>query len=83
MRSTERSGFLFATPTFWQGIARILDLGGVLNTYNTCDSDQEADRVALASDWYAIGLDFREAFGSEVEVSRRALAKQESLPLGI
>ena len=55
------SGFLFARPTFWEGVSRIMDLGGTLQEYNTSQSDPEADTRALRADWYAIGEDLKAA----------------------
>ena len=51
------AGLLFSQPTFLSGAARSLDLGGVFNSYNYSPSPDEADRMAIASDWYAVGAD--------------------------
>lgn len=51
------SDFLFAMPSFKNGMARILDFGSTLNIYNTSDSSEEADCNALYSDWYVVGQD--------------------------
>ena len=56
-----RSDFLFATPSFLEGLARILDLGGTLNEYNYSESDEEADEIALWMDWAVVGTDLRNA----------------------
>ncbi|HUY78541.1 MAG TPA: hypothetical protein VMV29_17350 [Ktedonobacterales bacterium] len=52
------SELLFARPSFLEGVARLFDFGGTLDTYNdeglTAD---EANASALASDWRAIGQD--------------------------
>ena len=45
-----RSDFLFATPTFIYGAARVLDLYGVFDAYNSSSTDYEADYKALWSD---------------------------------
>lgn len=62
------SEFLFARSDFWSGMARVLDMGCPLNVYNTSRDGWEADRRALASDWAAVGDDFRTAI---VEMKRR------------
>lgn len=48
---------LFARPSFWEGVARILDWGGTLQTYNRSRSAKEADENALRSDWRMVGQD--------------------------
>ena len=54
------SGFLlFATPSFWSGAARVLDLGGTFDVYRTSESDTLADEHALAADWAVVGGDLR------------------------
>jgi len=49
---------MFITPTFLNGAARVLDIGGTLNDW---DSIMDADDIANASDWYAVGQDLSEA----------------------
>jgi hypothetical protein len=51
---------LYNRPTFFGGMARCLDIGGTLREFNTSPTGQDADRIALASDWYAIGEDMRQ-----------------------
>lgn len=48
---------LFARPSFIEGMARVLDMGGTLNEYNTSPNGAEADAIAIWSDWAAIGQD--------------------------
>ena len=55
------SGQLFALPSAFTGIARLLDLGHTFTEYNDHDTPEEADRAAMASDWYAVGDDLAEA----------------------
>jgi hypothetical protein len=55
------SDFLFAQPSFLSGAARVLDLGGTYDSYNTSDSAEEADFTALQMDWYVVGNDLRDA----------------------
>jgi hypothetical protein len=49
--------FLFARPSFLEGIARVLDLGNTLREYNDSQSTAEADLIAIGTDWSAIGRD--------------------------
>ena len=53
------SSFLFAEPSFLEGIARIFDLGNTLSVYNSSSSPQDADFWACYSDYEAIGEDIR------------------------
>lgn len=54
-----RTARLFARPSFMEGFARVIDIGGTLNIYNVDETEQEADAKALSSDWWAIGDDLR------------------------
>ena len=47
------SDFLYARPSFLEGMARVMDIGGALNEYNNFLSDEDADFVALWMDWSA------------------------------
>ena len=70
-----RSDFLFATPTFVSGAARVLDLYGVLDAYNVSETGQEADYKALHSDWSIAG----QALFSAMKQFERSLPP-DSLP---
>lgn len=52
-----RSSFLFADPSFIDGLASVLDIGGTLSEYNNSKSPEEADARALHADWTAVGED--------------------------
>lgn len=54
------STFLFAEPSFTEGIARVVDLGGALNVYNSSASPEEADWLAIFADWRAVGEDLND-----------------------
>lgn len=49
------SSFLFARPSFIEGMARIVDFGNTLSQYNTSPDGATADARALAADWQAVG----------------------------
>lgn len=51
------SELLFARPSFLEGMARLFDFGDTLSEYNSALTPEQADRLALASDWRAVGLD--------------------------
>ena len=51
--------FLFVQPSFLSGTARVLDLGATFDSYNFSDTPEEADRLAIMSDFYTIGNDLR------------------------
>ncbi len=53
----EDTGFLFANPSFLQGIASAIDIGGTLIEYNASMTPQAADARAIASDWAITGKD--------------------------
>jgi hypothetical protein len=58
---SDYTSYLFARPSFLEGVARIFDFSGSLNKYNVSRTPAEADRVALANDWKAVGEDMRSA----------------------
>ena len=53
--------FLYARPSFAEGAARILDMGGTLNSYNKSLSAEQADLFAIYSDWLSVGADLEVA----------------------
>ena len=56
-RMNKYTDFLFARPSFLEGVARVLDLGGTLQEYNRSLSEEDADFIALAADTKAVGDD--------------------------
>ncbi len=59
------TSFLFATPSFLEGLARTLDLGATLDEYNSSITPEQADFLALKNDWEVIGNDFAIAIEKE------------------
>jgi hypothetical protein len=55
---TDFSYVLFARPSFIEGMARVLDIGGTLQEYNTSPSGREADALAFRADMKALRHDF-------------------------
>lgn len=62
MFKKSQSDFLFAQPSFLSGAARVLDMAGSFDRYNSSD---DPDSLAIASDWYVIGGDLRAALEQE------------------
>ena len=56
-----KSRFLFARPSFMEGMARVVDLGGTLQVYNSSATPKEADQRAILADWLAVGEDIHAA----------------------
>lgn len=56
-----RRFILYARPSFWEGVARLIDFGGALNVYHSSETEEEADEKAIRSDWEAVGGDMRAA----------------------
>ena len=76
-----RTDFLFARPSFLSGMARVLDLFGVFDSYNESRSTEEADARAMYADWRVVGQDIYDAsttFDREIQSERE---RQLSLPL--
>jgi len=53
--------FLSADSSPLFGAARVLDMCGVFDQYNTSQSEEEADSKALFWDWAMVGEDLRNA----------------------
>jgi hypothetical protein len=60
------SEFLFARPSFLEGVGRILDFAGSMTEYNQSQSPEEADLRALQADWAILGEDMRTAAQASV-----------------
>jgi hypothetical protein len=56
--------FLFATPSLWSGMARMLDIYGQFDSYNASETEETADAKALYSDFRMIGQDLKHAIES-------------------
>lgn len=53
------SSFLFPQTGAFDGVARLLDLGGTMVRYNSSRDEGGADTRALRADLAAVGEDFR------------------------
>ena len=65
--------FLYARPDALDGVARTLDLGGTFDEYNTSLTPEQADALAIASDWQVVGDDLEGAIATFAENHRAAL----------
>jgi len=52
---------LYAQPSFVEGIARLMDMMGMLNEYNYSNTPTEADYRATWSDWVMVREDIMHA----------------------
>lgn len=53
--------YLYARPSLWSGLARLLDLRASFDVYNEALTPAQADVLALRSDWQAVGSDLWKA----------------------
>lgn len=51
----------YAKSSFWEGIARLMDISGSFSYYDTTLTPTEEDNLALLSDWLVVGDDLRES----------------------
>lgn len=76
-----KSDFLFAMPSFWSGVARLLDLMGVFDDYNRSETPNEADARAMYADWAMVGQDLiKSADQFEIEVDQADSRQQRLFP---
>lgn len=50
--------FLFALPSFIEGMASVVDLAGSFHIYNMDPTPKEADFRAIRNDWLVLADDF-------------------------
>jgi hypothetical protein len=54
-----RSTFLFALPTWEEGVGRLVDFANALTEYNSTTPPANPDARATAQDWTAVGEQLR------------------------
>lgn len=60
---------LFAMPGFFGGMASVLDMGNTLTVFNESRTPEEADAMAIRSDWKTVGQDLMSAMQTvDVEI---------------
>ena len=62
--------FLFAMPSFFSGVGRVLDIGGRYDCYNSSPDGEIADRRAAIADRLAVISDARRA-STNIELLNR------------
>ncbi|MGH9831638.1 MAG: hypothetical protein ACRD9Y_01410 [Blastocatellia bacterium] len=70
---------LFATPTFFSGMARTLDLGAVLDDYDGILTSGQADLLALSADWLAVSEDMWSALAEYESQIAEEISAREAL----
>jgi len=58
------STLLFTEPSFLEGFARSMDIGGLMTEFNPSLDAAQADCLAILSDWRAVGADIVSAANS-------------------
>ena len=66
------SSFLFARPSFLEGMGRVLDFGGTMTDFNRSLTPEMADELAMRADWSQVGADLLEAVMHGVEDVQKA-----------
>jgi len=69
------STYLFARPSFVEGVGRLVDFGGTLTAYNASPNSEEADAVAIYTDWRAVGHELRTAIKKQRRKTLRRAAR--------
>ncbi len=59
--------FLFTTPSYLTGAATVFNLNGNFYEYNSCESGEEADEIAIANDFMIVGNDLKKVIDQKVE----------------
>ena len=75
-----RTDYLFATPSFLSGVARLFDLSGRSGVYNDSDDEALADARAIYSDWRMVGQDL---VGAMTVVEREHAKPQNTAAPGV
>lgn len=70
--------FLFARPSYFRDMGRILDLGATMVEFNSSLSAGQADAIAIRSDFSMVAKDLRQAAD---ETAKDLDRKQLALPL--
>jgi hypothetical protein len=61
-KTSRVTGFLYARPSFLEGLSRVIDFENLQKEYNTSSSSEQADERAIQADWIAVGNDLCEIF---------------------
>lgn len=55
------STYLFSYPSFFSGVAKVLDLGATFDEYNISKTPEEADYRAFLLDWSMVSVDLKKS----------------------
>lgn len=69
VKKNTKSFYLFAEPSFIEGMIRVIDFKGTINIYNDSEIPKEADFRALENDWRVVGDDLKDSI-NEYERTR-------------
>ena len=59
------TNILYVKPSFYKGVSRLANvLGNSKTTYNSSQSEYEADAKALYSDWKTVGNDIKKTMNN-------------------
>ena len=62
--NTSHTDFLFAEPSFLEGMGRLFDFGDNMTEYNVSPTTTIADHIAIYLDYAAVGNDIYNALGT-------------------
>jgi hypothetical protein len=79
---SKMGSYLYASPSFLSGAARLLDFGNTYDTYNQTVTGSQADSLGLLWDWAAVGDDLWQSIdtyqGAKTEQSHRPAEKAQA-----
>ncbi len=70
MNGSLDTDFLTSTSTFVIGMGSVMNVGGNYFDHNSSSTPEEADQIALASDWAVVGQELRAAL-DQIKQERR------------
>ena len=70
------SHYLFSQPSFFSGVGRVLDLGGIFDDYTPCDTDL----AGLHADWEEVSRDLRASMAAECDIQARMRPRDVDAP---
>lgn len=65
------TALLFARPSFFEGVSRVIDIGNTMSEYNSALTPVQADYLALSADINALKDDLARARQELINTSNR------------
>ena len=62
--------YVAPSPSFYEGMSRILDFGDTFSQYNVSPSERVADEIATAEDWQAVWTNLRDSMNQFADTCR-------------